>query len=375
MKRLWIIYLVFLPVLAQAKDSIQIRGQLSGIASYSPENRMDLFIGGRYIPELNYEVTLDSFRSFDFNAAAYTSGSVLFHPGDTAAYTTVISPYRLWGRYTNKRLEVRVGLQKIDFGSAALIRPLQWFNRIDPRDPLQLTNGVYGVLGRYYFLNNANIWLWSLYGNEDPRGFDLLGSNTDIPEFGGRVQVPVPSGELAFSYNHRTASSIGNQFLPEIEQIPEDKFGLDGKFDLIAGVWFEASYSKKNKDLGSFTHQTMINLGSDYTFGLGNGIHIMAEHLIAAFDQEAFAFQNPVQVSALTMSYPLSFFDNVSAIFYQSWLGNDFTFFVNYEHQFRWFSSYVMLYYNPSTQQGIQQNELVNNFSGPGCRIMLVYNH
>ena len=28
---------------------------------------------------------------------------------------------------------------------------------IDPRDPLQLTNGVWGLLGRYYFMNNANL--------------------------------------------------------------------------------------------------------------------------------------------------------------------------------------------------------------------------
>ena len=39
------------------------------------------------------------------------------------------------------------------------------------------TNGVNALLGRYYFNNNANIWLWGLYGNEDPRGFDITQSN------------------------------------------------------------------------------------------------------------------------------------------------------------------------------------------------------
>ena len=35
-----------------------------------------------------------------------------------------------------------------------------------------------------------------------------------------------------------------------------------------------------------------------------------------------------------------------------------------------------MAFYNPDTpQQGIQQNELVNQFAGPGIRLMLVYNH
>ena len=61
----------------------------------------------------------------------------------------------------NKNIENRLGLQKIDFGSALLIRPLQWFNQIDPRDPLRLTNGVYGILFRQYFNDNSNIWLWN----------------------------------------------------------------------------------------------------------------------------------------------------------------------------------------------------------------------
>merc|ERR1712127_1137306 len=108
------------------------------------------------------------------------------------------------GDNTNQ-FELRVGLQKIDFGSASLLRPIQWFNQIDPRDPLQLTNGVYGVLGRYYFLNNANIWLWTLYGNEKTRGFDALETNKKVPEFGGRIQYPTKKGEIALSYHHRSA--------------------------------------------------------------------------------------------------------------------------------------------------------------------------
>lgn len=39
---------------------------------------------------------------------------------------------------------------------------------------MQLTNGVYGILGRYYFANNANIWFWTLMGNEKTRGFEVI---------------------------------------------------------------------------------------------------------------------------------------------------------------------------------------------------------
>ncbi|MFQ3214494.1 MAG: hypothetical protein ACI9L9_001936, partial [Marivirga sp.] len=36
---------------------------------------------------------------------------------------------------------------------------------------------------------------------------------------------------------------------------------------------------------------------------------------------------------------------------------------------------YVMAYYNPSQLIGIQQNDFVNNFSGPGIRLLVVFNH
>ena len=68
-------------------------------------------------------------------------------------------------RYSSDQFELRLGLQKINFGSASMLRPLMWFDQMDPRDPLHLTDGVWGLLARYYFLNNANIWLWGLYGN------------------------------------------------------------------------------------------------------------------------------------------------------------------------------------------------------------------
>ena len=286
-----------------------------------------------------------------------------------------VQPYRLWTRYTGQQFEIRAGLQKIDFGSATLLRPLQWFNQIDPRDPLQLTNGVYGLLGRYYFLNNANIWLWSLYGNEETRGFDAVPTYSDVPEFGGRVQYPTPNGEIALSYHHRTANSEGVAGIPSFERIPENRFGLDGKWDVTIGVWLEASYVHKSKDVDDLTNQALLTLGADYTFGIGNGLNVVVEHLAGSFDREPFELANTSHISALSLSYPLGLWDNLTVFTYHNWPTDDTTFFLNYEHQFKKFIGYAMAFYNPATQTGIQQNELVNNFAGPGLRLMLVYNH
>ena len=357
------------------QKNVSFQGQFSGITNYSPDHRNNILIGGRYIPQLNYILPVDSLKKIDFEVAANITGTASCYPFDSSVFDGSIIPYRIWTRFTGRQFELRLGLQKIDFGSSTLLRPLQWFNEIDPRDPIQLTNGVYSLLGRYYFLNNANIWVWLLYGNEKTRGFDAIETNNKKPEYGGRIQHPTPKGELAVSYHHRTADAAGIMQVPTLDQIPEDRFGLDGKWDLKIGLWFEVTYIVKHKDIGLLTNQTLFDIGADYTFGIGNGLNVVAEHLLIALDEKAFEFNNNTNFTAATFSYPLGFFDNLSTILYYNWDENKMSFFINYSHQYRKIMAYVMAFYNPKTQLGIQQNELLNLSSGPGLRLMLVYNH
>jgi hypothetical protein len=359
------------------QEKVEWEGQFIIAGSYSPDNQLAGFLGTRYIPEASYLIPVDSAQTkyFDFEASANINGDILFSPFDTSSSIGNVQPYRVSARYNTNQFELRVGLQKIDFGSASLLRPIQWFNQIDPRDPLQLTNGVYGVLGRYYFLNNANIWLWTLYGNEKTRGFDALETNKKVPEFGGRIQYPTKKGEIALSYHHRSASSTSIEFIPQFEKIPEHRFGLDGKWDVEVGLWFETALIYKTKDLGFLTHQAFFNIGMDYTFGIGNGMNVILEHLTVALDNQFLGMENTSNVTAAMASYPLSFFDNISGVFLYNWTAGNFTFNINYNHQFEKISAYLMVYYNPSAVSGIQQNDLVNQFSGSGIRLMIVYNH
>lgn len=370
-----LILILLLSEISFGQKGLVFDGQLSGFTNYSPEADKDLLLGLRYIPELNYNLQLTKTKALSFQAAANIFGNLAFGPAQPASTDGELQPYRFWVRYTAQQLELRVGLQKIDFGSATLLRPLQWFNQIDPRDPLKLTHGVYAALGRYYFLNNANIWLWVLYGNQKTRGYEFFETNKNNPEFGGRFQMPVPKGELAFSYHHRTADAKSLVPMGGFDNTPEDRFSIDGKWDVKVGLWFEAAHVRKAKNLGILTHQSFVNLGLDYTFGLGNGLNVLGEHLLMTNDKQAFGFKSTTHLTAATLSYPLTLFSNVSVVLYRSWATDDFSFFLNYEHQFKKTTGYIMLYYNPKTLQGIQENELVNTFSGPGIRLMLVFNH
>ena len=377
--RLWLLNsLIIASCIAHAQTNFEYKGQLAAIANYSPQNVMPVLAGVRYIPQIDYKIALDSVRKFDFEASAFVSATAFTaftHPFDSLHTEGQWQPYRFWARYSTKQFELRVGLQKIDFGSASLLRPLQWFNQIDPRDPLRLTNGVYGVMGRYYFLNNANLWLWVLYGNEKARGFEVVESNKHRPEMGGRLQYPIPKGEIAVSYHYRTANTSHLGYVPPYDNIAENRVGIDAKWNLSMGLWFEATYIHKNKFIDFLTHQTMLNVGADYTFGIGNGLNIVAEHLFTSFDVTPFAFTKTLNLTALTASYPITMFDRLSAISYYNWSAPNIAFFLNYEHQFTKITTYLMPYYSPVSQVGFMQNTLVNQFSGYGIRCMVVYNH
>ncbi len=359
-----------------AQDSLMFKGQLSAWALYNGGLDLPVYMGGRYIPQLNYEISLQNDRLIDFEASANINGNFGFHPFDSISPDGTIKPYRLWGRYSSRQFEVRAGLQKINFGSANLLRPLMWFDEVDPRDPLNLTDGVWGVLARYYFLNNVNIWLWSLYGNEDPRGWDFAGTNRDLPEFGGRVQSPVLAGEAAVSYHHRVLDTRGvNSTIPEFARIQENRIGLDIRFDLVVGAWLEGSWVNNNKDLGSFTNQELINIGVDYTFGIGSGLYLIFEQLFVSYDQKAFQFQDPVTFSLMSLSYPLGLFSNIQGIVYYDWDNNNLYNFINLRRDFSHFAIYLMAYWNPEDYRIPTQETIQNLYAGRGIQLMLVLNH
>lgn len=359
---------------AFVEDSIMYQGQASAWLNFNPRNDLPVWLGGRYIPQVNYEIIPAMERKIDFEFSANINGSFGLNPFDSINADGNIKPYRLWGRFSTNQLEIRIGLQKINFGSASMLRPLMWFDQVDPRDPLQLTDGVWGLLGRYYFLNNVNIWLWGLYGNDGPKTWEIGQTTRKTPEFGGRVQLPVPLGETALSFHHRKAD-LRDLDYPELEKVPENRYGFDGKWDLGVGLWLETSWIQKQRKAGQFTNQQIINFGTDYTFGIGNGINIIYEQLLYSFDEKAFAFKKNIFFSGTSISYPLGILDNLSAIIYYDWTKNNFYNFINWQHQFNRFTFYLMAFSNPETFQLPQQSEAGLLFSGQGLQLMIVFNH
>ena len=377
-KRFAVWSLILLLCIPAFSQTYGFKGLISGWITGNTESSIKPTSGIRFIPEFSLDKSLGTKYTLDaeFSLNAYGTGT--FHAGDDIRTKGDVKPYRLWVRFSSSQFEARLGLQKINFGSATLLRPLMWFDRIDPRDPLQLTDGVYGLLLRYYFVNNANIWAWGLYGNDDPRGWEILTPDDDALEFGGRLQSPLGNGEVAFTYHHRDIvlpRLLTEQVFPnEPLAIPENRYALDGKWDIGIGVWFEGVLIHQHSRSLQFSWQRMLNLGLDYTFPWGNGVNVIGEHFAYVSADKALGSGQSFQFSALALNYPISLLDSIQGIIYYDWENKDLYNFVNWQRTYDLWSFHVMGFWNPERFQ-IYQTQTGNNlFAGRGFQIMAVLN-
>jgi hypothetical protein len=359
-------------------QSQDFKGQLSGWSALKTEKPYQYAFGARYIPELTLIKKLNDKIQLDADISLNLNGSGIMHSFDSIETDGKIKFYRLWIRLSSNQFEARLGLQKINFGPARFIRPLMWFDQIDPRDPLQITDGVYGILLRYYTLKNATFWLWGLYGNNHPKGWEFLSTRKNSPEFGGRIQVPVPKGEVGLSYHHRIQDSTSSflSFPADAKRyFPENRIGIDGRWDIGIGLWFEGVIYHSSIDVPDFKYSRMVTIGIDNTFGWGNGLGLTSEQLLYSNSEKAFDMSNNSLFSALSLNYPLTLLWNVAVMIYYDWNQRDFYRFLNLKLTFDKWSFYLMGYWNPEKFLIYRNMDNYDLFTGKGFQLMAVFNH
>lgn len=373
-------FLLFIIIAFSNSQAQQLnsKGQLSSWFIWNESKSIGNQAGIRYIPELSLqksfkndhlidcELSLNGYRAWEASSLSNVSSD------------GKIKPYRMWLRFSANQFEARIGLQKINFGSALLMRPLMWFDRIDPRDPLQLTDGVYGILFRYYFINNANIWLWGLYGNEEKKGWEAFPSDKKSYEYGGRIQYPFFTGEVAFSYHCRKmdlSKGASTDLIYQDEIVPENRFAIDGKWDVGIGLWFEGAIFHQKSDELLLNHQRMFTLGADYTFGVGNGIHLLSEYFSVEASEKIFQEGEGGKFSALLADYAVGLIDQVFGIIYYDWANNNLYRFMRWQKTYDNWSFHLMGFWNPDQNFLYQIQTDKNFFAGRGFQIMVVFNH
>ena len=304
------------------------QSNLESELNYKPELTVDLY-------QLNDKL-IDIEISYDINLRIKESNIHGKHQNSEFEISSKI--YRSWIRYSTSQTELRMGLQKINFGPAQILRSLQWFDNINPHDPSKMTEGVKALLGRYYFVNNANIWLWGIWGDSNETSIDEFFYDEDNLEFGGRIQYPFKYCEAGFSA-HRSPTDL--QLFDT-----ETKFGIDLRWDMTLGFWIESSLDIYNNSI-SKSYSRLLTIGTDYTFGFGNGIYSLLEHQYFSEVQEN--IWNPSDKSgssSLMVSYPLGMFDSVRSILTYNWQIELYNLFLSYNRNYDYLSIYLNFYWN-----------------------------
>lgn len=341
-------------------QSVSLQGQASGWLAIMEESEFGL----RYIPELRVAGSIGE-RTVDAEIALNSRASMPFDSLDDSSLDSDL--YRLWLRYSSSQFETRLGLQKINFGPAKIMRSLMWFDRLNPQDPFKLTDGVYAALVRYYFLNNANIWVWGLLGNDELKGLEFVETDDDHLEFGGRFQFPIPRGEFAISYNQRHVdpedwkiSVVG----PLTDGV-ENRLALDGIWDIGIGLWFEASGERIKVNSDQQMLRGLGTIGADYT--LESGIHLLYEHFAQYTGMDLDNMSLTGNISALSADYALGLIDRINAIAYYDWEQKDIYAYIGWQRTYDNWQFNLLAFSNRESGDSA--------FGGKGVQFIVTYNH
>jgi len=318
-----------------------------------------------YIPTLAWRRDLSGGAFFDIEWACkgwFTTeapeGENFLHDG---------KQHRLWARLAGERFDLRLGLQRIAFGPGFVLRPLQWFDTLDPKDPTGQTDGVEALRVRYFHRDNLTLWLWAV---RTVKPWQVTSNDNKYRYSPGlRIETTTPLGELGVAY-HQEHSKYN---LLDSETISDRRLGLDFRYDGFVGLWTELYYFWRNfAPYGDQQKQIMI--GGDYTLPIRNGLYISVEHLLLP-DMESSSSSIP-QFTALIASLPLGMFDQIMAIVYRDWDNNRSLNYLRWARVYDNLSFNFMFALNPK-RSAYENASLPVTLAGFGSSInfMMVYNH
>jgi hypothetical protein len=328
-----IILLFVLPVFSLNAFEWNLSHRITASGKIDEAENQQFCIAGQYQPDLSLTFWQKDFKKFDSQQIIDLSLHFFAeeqYSGTQYNLDFFESMYRSWLRYSGEQYEIRLGLQQLNFGTATIHRSLKWFDNIDPRDSNNQTEGVYALLGKKYFLNNANLWFWLLKPDAPVlnKFFDYVSRKV---EFGGRVQYPFQYCEAGFSAHHGKSDTFDS----------ETKLGLDLRWDMAIGFWLESSLNiYKNSD--DKLYSRLLVLGGDYTLGIGSGIYCLAEHLY--YSNPETELMEPADrsgASSLLLSYPVSMFDSIKGIISYNWRADVEYYHLSYNRNYDYLSIYL----------------------------------
>jgi len=341
---------------------------LSSLASGVARDEIDFTT--RYLPALEYQSSLSESWDYDLEIRWQLQWG---GRSDTLRDAKLKSePYRVALNLQSTHSEYIIGLQKLNFGPARILRPLMWFDSVNPTDPLKLTSGVTGISAKYHYEFGWSSQAW-LFLPDDPIGWEAFPDQKGTFETGGRVSIPSGQGQLGVSTHWRIAD--GSAVSPEDPDLYEGRMGLDGFWDVGIGLWFESVYKNQQFNESPFLQQLQTTLGADYTFWVGNGLLLTTEHMLINLWDSPYMDDKNRLISTVMASYSPSLFDQLSVLFLVDWETETPLLYASWGQTYDAFRFTLGAFYSDADTSGSSADGLGGSMSGKGLQLIVAYNH
>jgi hypothetical protein len=175
---------------------------------------------------------------------------------------TDVDFFRAWLRLDNGEFKIRGGRQKILFGSGSIYRPLGLFDTRDVTGVVPETRGVDGVRVTHFQSETALVEGWLVPAKK---------GNAMI--FGVRGEMLLEDIEAGVVLQYHPESDLED--LPGFNQ-EMFQLGYHFKGERELGFWNESRLDIEMKPSAPIQFDTVF--GIDYTFDIGEGLHILAEY-------------------------------------------------------------------------------------------------
>lgn len=203
--------------------------------------------------------------------------------------------FRGWLRYEKGNLNVRAGRQQILFGAASLFRPLGFYDTRVMSGIIPLTRGVDAVRPTYHPTPTSTIQGWAVHADNDDR---LLYGMRAEGNFG-----PIEAG-IAGQYHPVTDL----QFLTDFD-LKMAQMGYHLKGEKTIGFWHESRLDILVDVPGDPIRLDTV-FGVDYTFDVGQGLHVLVEYFLRAqepgFINRDLKQDRTIEVLGLQVDQPVS---------------------------------------------------------------------
>jgi hypothetical protein len=177
---------------------------------------------------------------------------------------TDVDFFRAWLRLDNGKFKIRGGRQKILFGSGTIFRPLGLFDTRDVTGVVPETRGVDGVRVTEFLSETALMEGWLVPAK---KGSAMV--------FGIRGEMLLENIEVGAVVQYHPESDLENLpgFNQEMVQI-----GYHFKGEREFGFWNESRLDIEMNPSAPIQFDTV--LGTDYTFNVGEGLHVLVEYFL-----------------------------------------------------------------------------------------------